>query len=81
LYVRLDAIEYLEPGRIFGVPQLDINNTSFGRITTATGARSFICQCSRELLEVEDRIEFVSHGSKAPVIRVFERYAEKKGRS
>jgi hypothetical protein len=38
---RLDAINVLNRPN-FGVPQLDINNTSFGRITTATGARSFI---------------------------------------
>src|SRR6266850_1928371 len=39
--LRLDAINVLNRPN-FGNPQLDINNTSFGRITTATGARSFV---------------------------------------
>lgn len=38
---RLDAINLLNRPN-FGNPTLDINNTSFGRITTATGARSFV---------------------------------------
>jgi hypothetical protein len=39
--LRLDAINVLNRPN-FGNPQLDINNTGFGRITTATGARSFV---------------------------------------
>jgi hypothetical protein len=39
--LRLDAINVLNRPN-FGNPQLDINNTSFGRITTASGARSFV---------------------------------------
>lgn len=39
--LRLDAINILNRPN-FGNPQLDINNTSFGRITSATGNRSFV---------------------------------------
>jgi hypothetical protein len=38
---RIDAINVLNRPN-FGNPQLDINNTSFGRITTASGKRSFV---------------------------------------
>jgi hypothetical protein len=38
--LRLDALNVLNHP-IFGAPNLDINNASFGRITTATGTRSF----------------------------------------
>ena len=39
--LRLDAINLLNRPN-FGNPQLDINNTSFGRITSAAGARTFV---------------------------------------
>jgi hypothetical protein len=39
--LRLDAINVLNRPN-FDNPQLDINNTSFGRITGAAGARSFV---------------------------------------
>jgi hypothetical protein len=38
--LRVDALNVLNHP-IFGNPTLDINNASFGRITTATGTRSF----------------------------------------
>jgi hypothetical protein len=38
--LRVDALNVLNHP-IFGNPNLDINNASFGRITTATGTRSF----------------------------------------
>jgi hypothetical protein len=38
---RLDAVNVLNTPN-FGNPQLDINNSSFGRITSASGNRSFV---------------------------------------
>ena len=38
--VRIDAINVLNRPN-FGNPNLNINSTSFGRITSATGARTF----------------------------------------
>src|SRR3954470_23509143 len=39
--MRMDAINMLNHP-LFATPNLNINNAAFGRITTATGARTFV---------------------------------------
>ena len=52
--LRIDAINVLNHP-IFGNPNLDINNASFGRITTATGTRMFTLNTRLNFLDGNER--------------------------